>query len=1118
MTTLAPGDPQRLDRYWLAGRLGAGGQGVVYEAYDEAGDRVAIKLLHGDASRTAKEVEAARRVASFCTARIIEARLDGPRPYIVSEFVDGPSLRQAVQRGRRFGPDELRRLATGIATALAAIHQAGVVHRDLKPANVLLGPDGPRVIDFGIARTAEMSLTTAHVMAGTPTYMAPEVFAGERATAASDVFAWGAVVLFAATARDPFEAESLGGVMYQVLSREPDTGMLAEPLRGLVHAALAKDPRSRPDAGELLWALVGGDDLAGGSRAAAGLAAPRVSERALGELAEEVYAGLGRPERDLVPEVFLRMVEADEEGADAVRRVSREELTDGRREADSVIGAFAGAGLITEGQDSVAIAHPALLRAWPQLRLWLEDERAGLVVHRGLSRAARQWHTGGRRDGDLYQGSALEDALGWAATGRRRLSLNRVETEFLGAAARLARRRTTRRRVVSASLALLLVAALGAAGFAEYQRRIVAEQRDEAVAKDVARRADSLRATDPELAMRLSVAAWRLAPVTEARSALYRAQTQPEVAVFTEPDLAHGVRALSPDGRVLVSAAGRRVRVWDVPGRRALGDFRAEHPVEQAAVDAKGRLALLAKGRVTLHDPTGRQSGGAFDGALSVESAGPLLVLSIGQPGAAPTGAATWDGEHRTDWPGVSSWDLSPSPDGSRLAVERGRAVEIWDTARRELLRRVETGQDLHASALSPRGDLLAVSFRGEIRFYDTATGARREALTLHQPRGSLLAFSADGRHLLVTQSDSLGHSFEALAVWRLGELAGRPWKLSFGYDYPHHVRLDGARARYLTTSGQVTTIDLAPVLDPPGAGNGPLDVAERDGRLVVTERGRTLAEFRASTPQASFRYALAGSLLAYGEAEGNRIHLWDARTRRETGVLEGPAGVGALRFSPDGRLLAADASLWDVPGRKLLRTFPGLSDIVALGPGGRALANRLDTAYNGGGQGLWSGVGLDTSTGAVTALPLGYLGGAAFSPDGRTVAVGDNDGRLQFLDATTWRRTGPVLGGHTDDIGHLVFSPDGALLATTGNDPELRLWDVAGRRLLGLPVQGASGAVRFAGGWLYAGGRPVLAVGGDLAARAVCDRAGGGLGEREWRDHLPDVPYRETCPGGAGR
>ncbi|MEV4898246.1 serine/threonine-protein kinase, partial [Nonomuraea sp. NPDC055795] len=254
------GEPLRLGDYWLAGRLGAGGQGVVYEAYDEAANRVAVKVLHaylsGDSAlrrRFLREVRAAQRVASFCTARIIDHDLTGERPYLVTEFVAGPSLRRAAP----FTGDALHRLALGVATALAAIHHAGVVHRDLKPENVLLGPDGPRVIDFGIARAAGLSMTSTGELTGTPMYMAPEVFSGGRAEPAADVFAWGALVYFAATGRDAFTAPTTVAVINRLLNDEPDLAPVPAPLRPHVAAALAKDPELRPSAHDLLTALLG---------------------------------------------------------------------------------------------------------------------------------------------------------------------------------------------------------------------------------------------------------------------------------------------------------------------------------------------------------------------------------------------------------------------------------------------------------------------------------------------------------------------------------------------------------------------------------------------------------------------------------------------------------------------------------------------------------------------------------------------------------------------------------------------------------------------------------------------------------------------------------------------
>ncbi|MFF4623588.1 protein kinase domain-containing protein [Nonomuraea jabiensis] len=249
--------PEAIGPYRVVKQLGEGGQGVVYLATAPDGTRVAVKALHeglpGD-GRFAKEIAAARRVEPFCIAQVLDASLGGPRPYIVTEYVDGPSLHQA---GRHSGAD-LQRLAVATATALAAIHRAGVVHRDFKPANVLLGRDGPRVIDFGIARAMDAALTRTSSVVGTPAYMAPEQFMGAAAGPAVDVFAWGAVMVYAATGAPPFGNDSVPAVLRRIQYEEPQLGGVPEPLRSIVYACLAKDPAARPAMHDVLFQLIGG--------------------------------------------------------------------------------------------------------------------------------------------------------------------------------------------------------------------------------------------------------------------------------------------------------------------------------------------------------------------------------------------------------------------------------------------------------------------------------------------------------------------------------------------------------------------------------------------------------------------------------------------------------------------------------------------------------------------------------------------------------------------------------------------------------------------------------------------------------------------------------------------
>ncbi|MEU7746296.1 PASTA domain-containing protein [Nonomuraea sp. NPDC049158] len=257
---LRTGDPRRLGAYELSGRLGEGGQGVVYLG-TRAEDVYAVKLLHGPVGDEKvaflREVELAKHVARFCTAQVMDAGFDDGRPYIVSEYVDGPSLqREVALTGPRRGA-ALERLAVSTVTALAAIHRAGIVHRDFKPQNVLLGSDGPRVIDFGLARALDAAATVSGRGVGTPAYMAPEQITASALTGAADVFSWAATMCFAANASAPFGQDSVAPVLHRILTAPPELGRLDGSLRELVVACLDKDARNRPTSRELLLALLG---------------------------------------------------------------------------------------------------------------------------------------------------------------------------------------------------------------------------------------------------------------------------------------------------------------------------------------------------------------------------------------------------------------------------------------------------------------------------------------------------------------------------------------------------------------------------------------------------------------------------------------------------------------------------------------------------------------------------------------------------------------------------------------------------------------------------------------------------------------------------------------------
>jgi len=264
MDALTADDPSVLGRYALLGRLGNGGQGVVYLGRTAAGESVAVKALNpslvADAEalrRFAGEVDHVRQVSSFCVAEVLDADLNGDRPYVVSEYVEGRSLQERVVEEGPRDPGQLRRLAVGTITALAAIHAAGIIHRDLKPHNVLLGRDGPRVIDFGIARALGSEATAVGTVIGTVAFMAPEQVRGEQIGPAADMFAWASTMVFAASGRPPFGTGGGVEVMHRIINDEPELPPLPADLRAVVLACLAKDPADRPTARDGLLRLIG---------------------------------------------------------------------------------------------------------------------------------------------------------------------------------------------------------------------------------------------------------------------------------------------------------------------------------------------------------------------------------------------------------------------------------------------------------------------------------------------------------------------------------------------------------------------------------------------------------------------------------------------------------------------------------------------------------------------------------------------------------------------------------------------------------------------------------------------------------------------------------------------
>jgi serine/threonine protein kinase len=257
-------DPDRIGPYVILGRLGAGAMGQVYLGRSAAGRLVAVKTIKVDLAeeagfrtRFAQEVAAARRVSGFFTAAVVEADPEADLPWLATAYVPAPSLARLVKACGPLPVGAVRWLAAGCAEALESIHGVGLVHRDLKPSNVLVAPDGPRVIDFGVARAAErMGVTTSRGTVGTPAYMAPEQARDtHQASAASDVYALGATLVFAATGHPPYQGDTVMDVLARLATEEPDLSGLPGELTELIAACLQRVPRDRPTSSAMLARL-----------------------------------------------------------------------------------------------------------------------------------------------------------------------------------------------------------------------------------------------------------------------------------------------------------------------------------------------------------------------------------------------------------------------------------------------------------------------------------------------------------------------------------------------------------------------------------------------------------------------------------------------------------------------------------------------------------------------------------------------------------------------------------------------------------------------------------------------------------------------------------------------
>jgi WD40 repeat protein/class 3 adenylate cyclase len=830
---------------------------------------------------------------------------------------------------------------------------------------------------------------------------------------------------------------------------------------------------------------------------------------AIAKTAETVYReALTSAQQALARNIFLRLTELGEGTEDTRRRVRVGELTPRREQAadvDEVLSVLVEARLLTVDEDTVEVAHEALIRHWPTLRAWLDDDREGRLVHRRLTEAAREWETLGREPGALYRGTRLAATTEWAEPHDD--ELNELEREFLDAAretelseAEAAKRRTRRLRALVAALAVLLVCALAAGGFALVQRSDA--QREARVAQAGRLAAQSREAAEqrPDLAMLLALEAGRLDDSIDTRGALLGAlehgsRIRTWLQGFDQPVIA---AAFSPDGSVLATVTLEETTLWNTTTWRPIAaPLRSSQGGWEEGVDFSpdGKTLAIAgvQGRVELWDPSsGRQLGELTDPAAAASDEPALSVVRYSPDGTvvaagskAMNHVTLWEtasggvigGPIATNPPGSGAQSLAFSPDSKRIAVPGAPGtVGIWEVATgRQVGEPLAIGSGNVEAAIFADGGrtLIASDDSGSVSLIDVATGQPiRPPLSVGEEPAGALDLSPDGR--LLAAASFAGPVF----VWDLE--AGVPYgpPLSAGTSPVNDVAFSPDGEALVSThlaSAVVWNMGAERVIGEPLGGPADLttDVTfSRDGRWLVAGRfdGRTVV-YDAATRQEALRIdggsvvtAVAlhpdGDLIAVATIEGH-VQFFDRSTGAAVGSeleLEN-ATVWQLSFSPDGRLLAValdpngvdgffsqqqqgEVQLWEVESRRR---------VGAIVPGGGSV---LSVAFNADGTLLATGSYFgrldlwDTATLAAHGDPMtvaddGVLA-VAFDASGQLVAGGGAIGPARVWRLDDQRPAFPPLSGHTGPVTGTVFDPTGSFLATTTLFGATRLWDPA--------------------------------------------------------------------------
>jgi WD40 repeat protein len=798
------------------------------------------------------------------------------------------------------------------------------------------------------------------------------------------------------------------------------------------------------------------------------------------------------------------------------RRVPQDELTaSGDERGRVVLDVLADQRLLTMSQDTVEVAHEALLREWPRLRGWLEEDVQGRALHRHLIGAAQEWEMGGRDPGERYRGARLTGALDWAR--EHHADLNELERAFLEASRAAAERevtdarrraereaRTSRRlRGLLAGLAGVLVLALVAGGFAlalrgRAERQTQVAQRQTMVAESRRLGAQALLEGDLDRSLLLAVEAVHLDDSVDSRSALL-------TSLLRSPQARRVVRGdgnqlwnvtLSPDGRTLAVDNAGNTDLWDTrTGRRLTG------------LDGS-MLAFSRDGRLLT---TGSFTTGGYMAELRLWDIAPRRIVKVlTMPGehqeiveaafssdgrflAAGTARGfliVWDVTsgrrlgpvlHYAHEPGLSG-SLAFAPEGTTLytSVQGGKTI-VWDVTRRHQVRTFSLGGTL---AVSRDGKTLAMGQQdGSIILADAATGRRRRVLTAHSAGVTRLAFSPDGAALASVSDDrtailwdvATGKARETLRG-HAGSVTGVAFSLDATTLYTSSLDNSVIAWDLTRTRGLAWRLTGAPSLIV-GVAFSPRDpnllaLAQDNGPVTLWDLAKHVRVGNSLDVTGGSANAVAfspdGRTLAAADADGTVV-LFDVTTHVRVGRrLHPPYGpiieefqsrdINSIAFSPDGRLLATAGNegsvvVWDLTRRAPIGR--------PLRPGGYSVTA---VAFSPDGRTLASGV--DDGAVVLTRVPdgtllyeLGGLGisALAFSRDGKTLAAATFDGRVRLWDPRTGAARGPAWAAAVEPLLSVSFSLDGSVLATSGSDGTAALWDVGSGKQIGVPLTGPS-------------------------------------------------------------